>query len=277
MKLSGAVAWLFKLCLLHSLAKFAWGSITEPTSSQHQGAAAIHDDKQRSTELIITATNPVKKQRNLNCGRNIYRRCLSKAASILDECQGRHTSNNCNNSPIDFLNDEHESRNSNRIHNRLAASKVLNLPRGGEVKQIKGKKAVGLGEKARNLLAGVQPVTKVYLFLTVFCALVHMLGLPAPVLFGLDHTKLLELWRPITSMSYLGPPSMSMANSVFFLVRFGQAIETDSGSGAYAWFLMVQTVILSILGWTFGFPFIAQSMIAAIIHVCSRISPLDPM
>ena len=33
-----------------------------------------------------------------------------------------------------------------------------------------------------------------------------MIGLPAPELFNLEKSRWFEIWRPITSMSYFGPP-----------------------------------------------------------------------
>lgn len=101
--------------------------------------------------------------------------------------------------------------------------------------------------------------------------------IPAPALFALDISRFYELWRPITAMAYLGKPSMSMANNIFFLLNYGQSLELEQGPGAYAWYLLVQTVILTLLGWLLGFPFQAQAMIASIIHVCSRMKPMDPM
>lgn len=68
-----------------------------------------------------------------------------------------------------------------------------------------------------------------------------------------------------------------MANSLFFLLRFGQTIEQDKGSGPYAWFLIVQTVMLTVLGWLLGFPFLAQSMISSIIYECSRMNAMERM
>jgi hypothetical protein len=83
----------------------------------------------------------------------------------------------------------------------------------------------------------------------MFTTLVHLLGLPAPALFSLDVSKILpQLWRPLTAVSYFGAPSMSMANNLYFLLKFGQALERISGSATHMWFLMMQTALLSGLG-----------------------------
>lgn len=50
-----------------------------------------------------------------------------------------------------------------------------------------------------------------------------------------------------------------------------------SGTGAHAWFLLVQTCLLAALGLLLGFPFQAQAMIAAIVYVSSRVSPMERM
>lgn len=102
-----------------------------------------------------------------------------------------------------------------------------------------------------------------------------MTGLPAPTLFALDMSKLYEIWRPFTSIAYLGGPSMSMANSLYFLIRYGQSLEEGSGTGVHTWFLLIQTCILSILGLLFSFPLQAQAMIAAIVYVSSRINAME--
>ena len=103
----------------------------------------------------------------------------------------------------------------------------------------------------------------------------HVIGLPAPALFGLDKSRLLEVWRPITAVAYFGPPSMSMANNLYFLIRYGQSLESINGGGTHAWFLIVQTILLSFLGLLLGFPFQAQAMISAAVYVSSQISPMD--
>jgi len=126
-------------------------------------------------------------------------------------------------------------------------------------------------------LAEVKPATRVYMLLSVACTLVHMVGLPAPELFALSASRWFELWRPLTAMAYLGGPSMSMANSAYFLVRYGQQLETLNGLGAHAWFLLVQTVILSLLGMLLGFPNMAQAMIAATVYVSSHLNPMERM
>jgi hypothetical protein len=104
-----------------------------------------------------------------------------------------------------------------------------------------------------------------------------MIGLPAPEYFSLNSHRLLDFWRPITSMAYLGPPSMSMANNLYFLVKYGQEIEKESGTATYAWFLMIQTVILSILGLILQFPFQAKSIISAAVYTSCQLNPMESM
>ena len=129
----------------------------------------------------------------------------------------------------------------------------------------------------KEMMAQVKPATRVYMILSLLCTFVHMLGLPAPELFALSASRIWELWRPFTAMAYLGGPSMSMANSAYFLVRYGQQLEPLNGLGAHAWFLLVQTCLLSILGVMLGFPNMAQAMIAATVYVSSNLSPMERM
>lgn len=70
---------------------------------------------------------------------------------------------------------------------------------------------------------------------------------------------------------------MSMANNLYFLVRYGQSLETLNGTGAHSWFLLVQTLLLGILGLILGFPFQAQAMISATVYVSSHLNPMEKM
>lgn len=142
-----------------------------------------------------------------------------------------------------------------------------------KVNSLNSKK--GTIKAVKEMIAGIKPATRLYLGLCVFCTLVHVIGLPAPELFALSASRVWELWRPFTAMAYLGAPSMSMANSAYFLVRYGQQLETLNGLGAHAWFLLTQTIILSILGIVFGFPNMAQAMIAATVYVSSHLNPME--
>ena len=68
---------------------------------------------------------------------------------------------------------------------------------------------------------------------------------------------------------------MSMANSLYFLVRYGQTLETMNGTASHTWFLIVQTILLTLLGLMLGFPFQAQAMISAAVYASSQVNPLD--
>jgi len=136
-------------------------------------------------------------------------------------------------------------------------------------------KITGIKEKIQNTFAQIQPVSRYYLYVSLFCTLIHLVGLPAPAWFSLNANRWYELWRPITTLSYLGPLSMSMASNLYFLIRYGQGLETEYGSATYAWFLTLQMVWLTALGMLLNFPYLAQAIIAAIIYVNSRIHPME--
>ncbi len=136
---------------------------------------------------------------------------------------------------------------------------------------------IGILQKIRESLQSIERITRSYLLLTLFCTVVHLIGLPAPKIFALDVNRIFEIWRPFTSISYFGAPSMSMANSMYFLIRYGQTLEKEYGSGTHAWFLLLQTIILTALGFLLQFPFQSQAMIAAIVYVSSRLNAMEQM
>ena len=127
-----------------------------------------------------------------------------------------------------------------------------------------------------NVLDGVKPVTRAYLIISLICTIIEVIGLPAQALLALDISRPLQLWRLVTSKTYLGF-SMSMANNLYFLLRYGQTLETVNGTGWHAWFILVQSILLTVLGALLGFPFQAKSLIAAVVYGSCYLNPMEQM
>ena len=205
-------------------------------------------------------------------------RCLSVfvaliALGALLVCQARPFSLKATSLPSGSI-----AASKGSIGERKLGYSVLKL-RGGakaaKVNSLNERKSTMKGIK--EAFGGVMPATRWYISLVIFTTLVHCVGLPAPEMFGIDANRLLQLWRPLTSMAYLGGPSMSMANNAYFLVRYGQTLEEQNGTGTQAWFLLVQTVILSVLGIILGFPFGGQAMVSALVYISSHQNPMEKM
>lgn len=146
-----------------------------------------------------------------------------------------------------------------------------------QLKQIKQVESDSLSSFLIEKLYLITPTTRIYLLLSLFCTFFQLLGLPAAQLFSLDYNKLYELWRPITSMTYFGPPSLYMANSIYFMIRYGQTLESEVGSANYLWFLITQTISLSVMGLLLGYRYQARSLLAAVVYACSQLHPTDKM
>ena len=123
----------------------------------------------------------------------------------------------------------------------------------------------------------IHPATRSHFLLAILCTLLHVSGLSTPNLFALDSSRPLQLWRPLTSCAYLGPPSLSMANNLYFLVKYGQALEAEHGTATQIWFLMIQVAILSALGVLLRFPFQARSLISATVFASCNANPTQNM
>mmetsp|Transcript_36956 Transcript_36956/g.42151 ORF Transcript_36956/g.42151 Transcript_36956/m.42151 type:complete len:359 (-) Transcript_36956:105-1181(-) len=82
-----------------------------------------------------------------------------------------------------------------------------------------------------------------------------------------------EMWRPITAISYLGPPSIGWLMSLYHLFQNGSSLERAYGMAQFLWFQLTQLVLLSLLGSLFRLPFTGQSLITAMLHVLSRAMP----
>ena len=200
---------------------------------------------------------------------------------FISNCRS-NISNSISNSIISNSKINNIISNSNsysNLNNRKSINDNNNLIlkiRGGDV--IKGKKTKSALKSIKEMIASVKPATRFYLFIILFCTIIHVLGLPAPALFNIDKSRIIEIWRPITAMAYLGGPSMSMANNLYFLITYGQRLESENGTGEHAWFLIVQTILLTIFGGLIlGFPFHGQAMVAAAVYVSSHIHPMEKM
>ena len=131
--------------------------------------------------------------------------------------------------------------------------------------------------RVRDAFVSVKPVTRTFISMTLATAAVHMMGLPAPRIFSLNMRKIYEIWRFFTAATYLGGPSLSLANNVYFLINYGQLLENVQGAPDFAFFILSQIGMLSLFSMFLQFPFTAHSVIAAIIYCCSRINAMDSM
>jgi hypothetical protein len=132
-------------------------------------------------------------------------------------------------------------------------------------------------EQLKEAVMSLQPATRYYLYLVSACTLLHVSGLPVAELFALDRSRPLDLWRPFTSVAFFGVPSMAMANSIYFLVRYGQELERSLGFTPYAWFLLLQTAALSLMGWLLQFPYQSKALVASIVYNSCLIDPNEKM
>jgi hypothetical protein len=130
--------------------------------------------------------------------------------------------------------------------------------------------------KLRDGFQSIKPVTRGYISVILVTATLHMLVGPSIARsFSLNIRSLFQVWRVLTSATYLGGPSLSLANNIFFLVTYGQLVEAHQGTPDFAYFLLVEMGLLSLFSLLLGFPFTSQSMMSSIIYVASRINAMD--
>jgi membrane associated rhomboid family serine protease len=124
----------------------------------------------------------------------------------------------------------------------------------------------------------ILPLTRIYITMVVGATLLGMIlgeeltqGLlaldPMRVIYGL------EMWRPFTAATFLGPPSIGWLMSGYYLFEYGSALERAYGTAQHLIFLLSQVVMLSVLSVLFGQPFFTASVITAMLHVLSRAMP----
>ncbi|CAM9114667.1 unnamed protein product [Ectocarpus fasciculatus] len=131
-----------------------------------------------------------------------------------------------------------------------------------------------------GLFKNMPPATRVYvLLLMVITAVDVSVGkvIDSGNTFSMDWgrtVKGLELWRPLTSLVYLGPLSMSWLTNVYFLTQHGTRLELVSGTAEQVIFLLVVGSLLLFLGPLIGMPLMSTSMVAAHTYVSARMDPL---
>jgi Derlin-1 len=124
----------------------------------------------------------------------------------------------------------------------------------------------------------ILPLTRLYITLVGLSTLLGLLlgEELAQGFLALDPMRVfygLELWRPFTAASFLGPPSIGWLMSGYYLFEYGSSLERAYGTAQHAVFLMTQIILLSLLSIVTGQPFFAQSNITAMLHVLSRAMP----
>jgi derlin-1 len=152
-------------------------------------------------------------------------------------------------------------------------------------KTATGKNKVGAPKEEKSAMSDtlqkykkILPLTRVYITLV---ALATLLGLVlgeelTQTLLALDPVRLIygmELWRPLTAATFLGPPSIGWLMNGYYLFEYGSSLERAYGTAQHAMFLMTQLVVLSTFSILVGQPFFASSMITAMLHVLSRSMP----
>jgi len=124
----------------------------------------------------------------------------------------------------------------------------------------------------------ILPLTRIYISCV---AIVTLLGTilgeeTAQALLALDPIRLfngLELWRPFTAASFLGPPSVSWLMSAYYLFEYGSNLERVYGTAQHLVFLITQFTLLAGGSLLLGTPFFATSVITSKLHVMSRAVP----
>ena len=124
----------------------------------------------------------------------------------------------------------------------------------------------------------ILPLTRIYITMVGAATLLSLiLGEElTQSLLALDPMRLfygMELWRPFTAASFLGPVSIGWLMSGYYLFEYGSSLERAYGTAQHLVFLLTQMVVLTIFSMLVGQPFFAPSMITAMLHVLSRAMP----
>jgi membrane associated rhomboid family serine protease len=158
------------------------------------------------------------------------------------------------------------------------AKTVTGKTKVGAKKSSETKKSGNLGGPLLEYYNGIPSLTRLYAQSFLICSvLAIVLGDErAQAVLALDPMRTiygLELWRPITSASFMGKPSISWLLSGYHLVEYGSSLEKAYGTAEYLLFLATQIVLLTMMSSLLGIPFFAQAVVTGMLHVLSRATP----
>jgi len=161
---------------------------------------------------------------------------------------------------------------------RLAPLSIARGGAGGESAKKKGEEPEPEPNAVVKLLDSLPPGVRYHVVAVAAATVVGMSGLlgDPEATFALDLPGALfrfQAWRPFTAAVFLGTPSMAWATSIYLLVKYGCELEAEVGSEAYFKFLVVEFLLLTIVGSAIGLPFVAKSLVTAIIYASSRLHP----
>lgn len=173
---------------------------------------------------------------------------------------------------------KHKRKNKTASLSSLDAKKTKKKSATGATKVGKQDEKESAIDNTMKKYKAILPLTRLYITLVGISTLMGtILGdEAAQVIMGLDPIRTisgLELWRPITAASFLGPPSIGWLMSAYYLFEYGSSLERVYGTAQHCIFLLGQVALLSAYSMIFGQPFFGQSMITAMLHVLSRSMP----
>jgi derlin-1 len=125
---------------------------------------------------------------------------------------------------------------------------------------------------------GILPLTRLYITLVGVTTVIGVVlgDEMAGAVLALDPIRTIygmELWRPLTAATFLGPPSIGWLMNAYYLFEYGSSLEKAYGTAQHVIFLLTQIAVLTVCSMIFGLPFFTSSVITAMLHVLSRSMP----
>jgi len=175
----------------------------------------------------------------------------------------------------------------NKRRRRGGQTATLHSSKGKEEKKsATGRRSVGNNAEEKkpalsslaSKFGAVTPATRLYMGMVGVATLIGLFGENAQALMALDPMRTihgLELWRPLSAMSYMGPPSIGLLMSGYYLYEYGSTLERMYGTAQLTVFFVTQLVLLTFASVLLGQPFFGTMVLTAMLHVLSRQMPFQ--
>ena len=122
-------------------------------------------------------------------------------------------------------------------------------------------------ESLSRAYLGIPIITRSWLSLILASASLNQIGILAPEMVALDShaiVRKLQLWRLVTSPSFMGGIGPQLLQKLYSLVQFGKGLESTLGFAEYARALASCTAMLAILFNLLGWQFLGDGLVMAV-------------
>lgn len=131
-----------------------------------------------------------------------------------------------------------------------------------------------------EMVKSIKPVTRVLVFAGIGMAVAVGIRLISPysLILDMDRTvRNFEIWRPFTSLMFMGPFGIPLVFTLVLLGTQSQRLEStflpESSTADYVFLLLFSSIPMILVGWLFGMFILSHSLTFLVVYLVSKHFP----